>query len=225
MLGRKRGGRQTIGIVSYARELRSFSCGCSPSAAWSPRCLGKRSSIFLRERCRGQGRFGFRLQWARRSAQHIRRRWWRLRIHRAHWDPDRYGDDRPRVRALAITGLATTASFEPRTSANAPRNETWLCGQTSWSTSCGSAPAIISNAGSRPQLDVVFELFDRYRKLRPVTLRSAKLDRRHAPTGRRVTVELESIERRDRSLRVCTSCALPTVPASSTRHGILMMGT
>ena len=65
---------------------------------------------------------------------------------------------------------------------------TWLYWQTEWSTSAGWAYAITFNAGARPPLDVFFELVERYRKLRPVTVRSAKLGRQHAPTGRRVTV-------------------------------------
>jgi hypothetical protein len=73
---------------------------------------------------------------------------------------------------------------------------TWLYSETGWSTSCGWASAIISNAGARPPLDLFFELVDRYRTLRPVTLRSAKLSRRNAPTGKRVTVGLDGrIER------------------------------
>ncbi len=79
---------------------------------------------------------------------------------------------------------------------------TWLYGQTGWSTSCGWASAIISKGGTRPPLDVFFELVDRYRKLRPVTLRSAKLGRRHAPTGRRVTVGLDGRIERPTSVEI-----------------------
>lgn len=68
---------------------------------------------------------------------------------------------------------------------------TWLYWQTGWSTSVGWAYAITSHARARPPLDLFFEFGDRYRKLRPVTLRSARLSRRNAPTGKRVTVRLD----------------------------------
>ena len=73
---------------------------------------------------------------------------------------------------------------------------TWLYHETRWSTSETIADAHPDNAGARPPLDVFFELVDRYRKLRPVTLRSAKLGKRHTPTGKRVTVGFDGrIER------------------------------
>ena len=50
----------------------------------------------------------------------------------------------------------------------------WLYWRTSWSTSRGWANAITNNARKRRPLDVFFELVDRYRELRPVTLRSVR---------------------------------------------------
>lgn len=68
---------------------------------------------------------------------------------------------------------------------------TWLYHQKRWSTASGWASAIISNAGAREPLDVFFELVESYRKLRPVTLRNAKLGKRHTPTGKRVKVGID----------------------------------
>jgi hypothetical protein len=68
---------------------------------------------------------------------------------------------------------------------------TWLYEQTGWSTACGWASAIVSNARARSPLDVFFELVDDYRKLRPIILCSAKLGKRHTPTGKRVTIGSE----------------------------------
>jgi len=65
---------------------------------------------------------------------------------------------------------------------------TWLFLDTGWSTSAGWANAITSHSASRSPLEVFFGLVDRYRKLRPITLRSAKLSKRHAPTGKRVAI-------------------------------------
>jgi hypothetical protein len=72
----------------------------------------------------------------------------------------------------------------------------WLYDQMRWSTSCGWASAIVSNAGKRPPLDVFFEFVDEYRKLRPVVLCSAKLGKQHTPTGRRAVIGMDGrIER------------------------------
>ncbi len=77
---------------------------------------------------------------------------------------------------------------------------TWLYCRTKWSMSLGWADAIISNARARPPLEQFFELVDHYRKLRPVTLRSARLGKRNAPTGRRVTIGTDG--RIERPMRV-----------------------
>lgn len=68
---------------------------------------------------------------------------------------------------------------------------TWLYSETSWSTSRGWAHAITSHARRRPALDEFFAHVERYRELRPVVLRSARLGRRHAPTGKRCVIGMD----------------------------------
>ena len=77
---------------------------------------------------------------------------------------------------------------------------TWLYRETEWSTSCGWAAAIVSNVNDASPLDAFFDFVHRYRRLRPVTLRSARLKRSNQPTGKRVVIGMNG--RIERPLRV-----------------------
>lgn len=108
---------------------------------------------------------------------------------------------------------------------------TWLYTETNWSTSLGWAHAITSHAKRRPALDEFFNRVDRYRKLRPVALRSARLGRRNVPTGKRVVIGMGG--RMERPTRVDIVRYMPsrlhflrfTYPGRKVNDHILMAGT
>ncbi len=66
----------------------------------------------------------------------------------------------------------------------------WLRVRTGWATECGFAHAIVQHSG--PDVDRHFETFfslvDEYRAIEPTVIARVTLDRRHQPTGKRVTI-------------------------------------